>query len=285
MSTKNMKIHDDFSSVNDPDYCGRILKGNYSKELKKRVAEYIACYRLFDKTDNPSIIYISAWEGNEKEIWYEFVGRCFLELLGCKSFEVAEVLRNCILDRRVYKYMGEDVDIEKEVRSRRQLDGVRKELREDVKEKGITDAVYKISLEKDSVLWLKDLAAVETYAKDGVYLSLGCLTIVTKEMRAEEERLERERLQVLLEMAGAVCHEMNQPLQGIYGYSQSLLMNMSKDDQQYEKIQKIIELIIRMGQITGKLRGITKYETKDYVQGVKIVDIDKSSNKSILTGS
>jgi signal transduction histidine kinase len=260
-----MKIHRNFYSVDDRDYCGQILKGKYSKELKKRVAEYITCYRLFDKTDNPSIIYISAWEENEKEVWYEFVGRRFLELLRCKSSEVAEVFRNCILDRRVYKYMGEDVDIEKEVRNRRQLDGVRKKLREDVKEEGITDAVYKVSFEKDIVIWLKDLAAVESFEKDGVYLSLGCLTIVTKEMRAEEERLERERLQVLLEMAGAVCHEMNQPLQGIYGYSQSLLMNMSKDDQQYAKI-----------------RGITKYETKDYVQGVKIVDIDKSSKESIL---
>lgn len=279
-----MRTHGNFHSINDPDYCGRILKGKYSEELKKRVAENITCYRLFDKTDNPSIIYLSAWEENEKKIWYEFVGRRFLELLRCKPFEVAEVFRNCILDRRVYKYMGENVDIEKEVRSRRQLDGVRKELRQDVKERGVTDAVYKISLEKDSVIWLKDLAVVETFEKDGVYLSLGCLTIVTNEMRAEEERLERERLQVLLEMAGAVCHEMNQPLQGIYGYSQSLLMNMSRDDQQYAKIKKIIQLIIRMGQITGKLMGITKYETKDYVQGFKIVDIDKSSKESILTG-
>ncbi len=278
-------LGDDFNGVNDRDYCGRILKGDYSKELKKQVAEYINCYRLFDKTGNPAILYITAWEEEAKEIWYEFVSRRFQELLGCRSFEVAEVFRDCILDRHVYKYMGEDTDIEKEVRSRTQLDDVRKELREDVKEKGITDAVYKISLEKGSVIWLKDVAAVETYENDGVYVSLGCLTIVTKEMRAEEERLERERLQVLLEMAGAVCHEMNQPLQGIYGYSQSMLMNMSKDDQKYAKIEKIIELIIRMGEITGKLRGITKYETKDYLQGVKIVDIDKSSKKNILKGS
>ena len=278
-----MTMHDDFSGVNDRDYCGRILKGNYSTELKNQVAKYIASYRVFDKTGNPAILYITAWEEDAKEIWYEFVGRRFQELLRCKSFEVAQVFRDCILDRRVYKYMGEDVDIEKEVRSRRQLDGVRKELREDVKQKGITDAVYKISLDKDSVIWLKDLAVVETYEKDGVYLSLGCLTVVTKEMRAEEERLERERLQVLLEMAGAVCHELNQPLQGIYGYSQSLLMKLAKDDQRYAKIKKIIELTMRMGDITGKLRGITKYETKDYVQGVKIVDIDKSSDKIILT--
>jgi hypothetical protein len=35
----------------------------------------------------------------------------------------------------------------------------------------------------------------------------------------------------------------------------------------------------RMGDITKKLMRITKYETKDYVQGVKIVDIEKSSQK------
>ena len=56
-------------------------------------------------------------------------------------------------------------------------------------------------------------------------------------------------------------------------------MKLAKDDQRYAKIKKIIELTMRMGDITGKLRGITKYETKDYVQGVKIVDIDKASKK------
>ena len=33
----------------------------------------------------------------------------------------------------------------------------------------------------------------------------------------------------------------------------------------------------RMGGITKKLRSVTKYETKPYVHGVRIVDIDKSS--------
>jgi hypothetical protein len=32
-----------------------------------------------------------------------------------------------------------------------------------------------------------------------------------------------------------------------------------------------------MGAITQKLMGITRYETKNYVQGERIVDIEKSS--------
>ena len=98
-------------------------------------------------------------------------------------------------------------------------------------------------------------------------------------MRAEEERLEKERLQVLLEMAGAVCHELNQPMQNIFGYSESLLINLSEDNPLFVKCKKIIELIKGMGAITKKLMKITKYETKDYIQGIKIIDIDKSSNK------
>jgi C4-dicarboxylate-specific signal transduction histidine kinase len=99
-------------------------------------------------------------------------------------------------------------------------------------------------------------------------------------MKAEEERLERERLQVLLEMAGAVCHELNQPIQAISGYSENLVLNVKKDDPLYSKLKKIMELARAMGDITGKLMKMTRYETKDYVQGIKIIDIDKSSGQN-----
>jgi hypothetical protein len=82
--------------------------------------------------------------------------------------------------------------------SRSELDSARKVLREDVKKAEIIDAVYKISLKENTIMWLKDLATVEAYEQDGVYLSRGCLTVVTKEMRAEEERVNRERIQALL---------------------------------------------------------------------------------------
>ena len=96
-------------------------------------------------------------------------------------------------------------------------------------------------------------------------------------MSAEQERLKRERLQVTLEMAGAVCHELNQPLQAASGYCETMLLNLEENDPAYKKINKILELVEKMGTITKKLMKITKYETKDYVSGVKIIDIEKAA--------
>jgi len=42
---------------------------------------------------------------------------------------------------------------------------------------------------------------------------------ITGRKQAEQERVQREKLEGILEMAGAVCHEFNQPLQGILGFS------------------------------------------------------------------
>jgi signal transduction histidine kinase len=261
------------------DYCGRILKGEYSLDLKKRVAEYIANYRAFERTGNPAIPYISAWqEDREKSIWYEYVSRRLASLLGCEPADMVQTFRDSIQDRIIYRYSGADADIQKEIFSRQEIDSARESFREDGKREGVVDAVYKLGMGDDHSVWLKDLARVETHEQDRVCISIGCLTVVSKEMRAEEERVERERLQVLLQTAGAVCHEMNQPMQSITGYSESLLLDSVGEGPFQLKVQKIIDLTQRMGEITKKLMRITKYETKDYVEGVKIVDLDKSTS-------
>ena len=95
--------------------------------------------------------------------------------------------------------------------------------------------------------------------------------------KMEEDRKQKERLQIILETAGAVCHELNQPLMAISGYSELLLMGMSNSDPLFDKTTKILQQATRMGEITGKLMGITKYKTKSYVQGEKIIDIEKAS--------
>ena len=90
--------------------------------------------------------------------------------------------------------------------------------------------------------------------------------------------LEEQKLQGVLEMAGAVCHEMNQPLQVIAGYSDLLMVDMPEDDPRYDYISEIMEHVKRMGLITNKLMHITRYKTCDYIAGKKIVDIDKASD-------
>ena len=99
----------------------------------------------------------------------------------------------------------------------------------------------------------------------------------TDRKRAEEETLRFEKLQGVLETAGGVCHELNQPIQAISGFAEILMMDLSKDHPYYDKIRLIYEQIHRMGNITRQLMSITRYETKSYGDGEKIIDIEKSS--------
>ena len=95
--------------------------------------------------------------------------------------------------------------------------------------------------------------------------------------RSESERIYREKLQAVLETVGAICHELNQPMMAISGHTELLMDTLDRDNPVYLKIAKIKSQVERMGDITQRLMGITRYETKDYVQGERIVDIDKSS--------
>ena len=95
--------------------------------------------------------------------------------------------------------------------------------------------------------------------------------------KAETEKLEKEKMQAVLETAGAVCHEMNQPLQGITSLSETLLMSLGREAPETGRLERIMDLTGRMRAITRKLMGITRYETMDYVQGIRIIDLDKSS--------
>lgn len=94
--------------------------------------------------------------------------------------------------------------------------------------------------------------------------------------QAEAERLQREKLNSVIEIAGAICHELNQPLMAISGYSELISMEISNDDPLKDKFDKIIEQVDKLGRTTQKLMKITRYETKDYLEG-KIIDIDKAA--------
>ncbi|ACN13405.1 FixL [Desulforapulum autotrophicum HRM2] len=89
----------------------------------------------------------------------------------------------------------------------------------------------------------------------------------------ETETIQHEKLQAVLEMAGAVCHELNQPLQAILGYSELIMMDQEPDSQLFRDLGIIRSQTARIGTITKKLSEITKYKTVDYPGQTKIVDI------------
>ena len=111
---------------------------------------------------------------------------------------------------------------------------------------------------------------------EGTELILLAMEDITDRKRAEQERIQKEKLEAILEMAGAVCHELNQPLQVVSVSLEPLLRAISKDSPLYNRTQKIEEKIDTIAGITRKLQTMTKYETKDYIEGTKIIDIDKA---------
>ncbi len=107
------------------------------------------------------------------------------------------------------------------------------------------------------------------------------IAVLKQKWEFEAARVGTEKLQALIDMAGAVCHEMNQPMQAVFGYSELLLIDISEGNPLHSDLQKIKGQIDRMGEITRKLMQVTKYETKDYVfEGKKIIDIDRASGSA-----
>lgn len=101
---------------------------------------------------------------------------------------------------------------------------------------------------------------------------------VGRRMISLQDKLrEREKLQGVLEMAGAVCHELNQPLQSVSGYAELLLMDIEKNDLNFNNLMKIKAGIDKIGQLTHKIMKISKYKSKSYIDKVRIIDIDNAS--------
>jgi DNA-binding response OmpR family regulator len=88
--------------------------------------------------------------------------------------------------------------------------------------------------------------------------------------------LEKKKLQVIFEMTGAICHELTQPMQAISGNSELMLLCIQKDNPLYRNAKAIKEQVERMGDITRKLKRVTRYKTKDYINS-KIIDLDSAA--------
>lgn len=101
---------------------------------------------------------------------------------------------------------------------------------------------------------------------------------VLTSQRQNKISLEKEKLIGILEMAGAVCHELNQPLQAILMTFDIIIEDLSTNTEMYKYADEISQEIDRMGIIMKKLMHITKYETREYIRGEKIIDIDKASS-------
>jgi CheY-like chemotaxis protein len=94
----------------------------------------------------------------------------------------------------------------------------------------------------------------------------------------QRELAATQRLGGVLEMAGAVCHELNQPLQCVLGFAELLLSDLPEEDPNRSLAEKIRDQAMRLGELTPRIMGITRYRSKDYLGGPsRIVDIEGAS--------
>jgi DNA-binding response OmpR family regulator len=163
-----------------------------------------------------------------------------------------------------------------------EIDGVT--LCKKLREKKTTDPLYIILLtsKSDSMDLVEGLeAGADDYiAKPFNNLELQARVKAGRRILSlQDELLKNEKLQGVLEMAGAVCHEINQPLQSMSGYIELLEMNLSKNNPNYGILRKIKDGIERIGQLTRRIMGISRYKTKWYLEKTcKIVDIESASH-------
>jgi PAS domain S-box-containing protein len=135
------------------------------------------------------------------------------------------------------------------------------------------------SIRKDGSVVYMELREIKVQLPSGKPGILCLAEDFTQHKKSQEEHLQKEKLQGVLEMAGAVCHELNQPLTTIF-ITTDLLLNFPEKSKYQEMIEILKKEAIRISNISDKLMHITHYKTRKYLNGIKIVDLDKSTDHS-----
>ncbi len=100
---------------------------------------------------------------------------------------------------------------------------------------------------------------------------------ITQRKHLEFQLREKEKLNGILEIAGGASHEINQPLTVIISGLEQLLKRVRQGDPEYELTQTILNHARRLSEVSQKLVQITRYASKEYVAGKRIIDLDQAS--------
>lgn len=143
------------------------------------------------------------------------------------------------------------------------------------------DVQYRIQCRNQRIKWVFERGKAQ-YSDQGKLLWVdGACFDITEQKEMEAELVRSEKLKGVLEMSGAVCHEMNQPMAAALLNLELLyddLTGASGDNAPYQRdIKETIKHVEKMRTITKKLMNIHCYRTQEYIQGQTIIDIDGSS--------
>ncbi len=112
----------------------------------------------------------------------------------------------------------------------------------------------------------------------GIFSDLRERLRMEERLASAQERLALSQKQaVAVELAGAAAHELNQPLTSVMGYAEMLKKKLGKESPHARLVDTIAQEAERMAGIVRQLGSLTRYETKSYVGGAQIIDLDRSA--------
>ncbi len=96
-----------------------------------------------------------------------------------------------------------------------------------------------------------------------------------KILEQQKSVVEKERLKVLLEMAGATAHELNQPLMALLGSIELIELSREDPEKMMKNLARIKESGERIAKVTKKIQTIRHYELKSHDENMQIIDFDQ----------
>jgi len=126
--------------------------------------------------------------------------------------------------------------------------------------------------------WLERTAS-PIYAADGVISHVvEIIRDVTSEHLLAEERLQSEKLQAILALAGTVAHEINSPLFAALGTAELLIEDAGQAEER-EDLAVIVRNLRQIGKLTRKMVSMTGFTDRDYVGDHKILSFTQTIKK------
>ncbi|MCP4118737.1 MAG: GAF domain-containing protein [Desulfobacteraceae bacterium] len=110
---------------------------------------------------------------------------------------------------------------------------------------------------------------------------IGTIRDITDHVRLRKELRNRERLQGVVEMAGTVAHELNNPLAIVLSAARLLKKDLQGSGQSFEDLEIIMRNLDRLSVLIERMTRITEYKSKRYLSGVDIIDMDTACGKKV----
>ncbi len=152
-------------------------------------------------------------------------------------------------------------------------------MRESLAKNGRADFESEL-VRKDGTPFPAQIILASAGKKSSYELTIDIIIDLSKRKNAQVQKIQHEKLQGVLEIAGAVCHELNQPLKAILDDSELMTRDHNLDRKAVnKKLTNIVDQIMKIGKIIKKVAGITQYKTIKYTGDTKIFDIWNCDDK------